>query len=297
MMRILKEWNIEDEKVVNICNSTWDISDKYILKAYDELDMIERNIQIVSILSTMNIPVSKIINTKDNKKYVTFNNKYYLLTLKVKGENISNVQQNKNLIYELGEIIGHIHLALKECENKITFWDNSLLKEIQGWVKDELIKDNWKLISKEEYSNIAYKLEKVYDELPKQLIHRDMHLGNFLFDEGNFSGYIDFDLSQKNIRIFDICYFLLGIVLDDKDNLLDINDWLLYVNNIIKSYNEYIKITKTEKNSIPIIMCSIELIFIAYFISENNIDYAKNSIKILKYIEKYENDIINIIDI
>ena len=34
--------------------------------------------------------------------------------------------------------------------------------------------------------------------LPVQLIHRDVHFGNFLFDEGKFSGYIDFDLSQRN---------------------------------------------------------------------------------------------------
>ena len=29
----------------------------------------------------------------------------------------------------------------------------------------------------------------------------------FLFYNNKFSGYIDFDLSQINIRIFDICYF------------------------------------------------------------------------------------------
>ena len=42
-----------------------------------------------------------------------------------------------------------------------------------------------------------------------------MHFGNFLFQEGSFSGYIDFDLSQKNIRIFDLCYFLAGLLAEE----------------------------------------------------------------------------------
>lgn len=41
----------------------------------------------------------------------------------------------------------------------------------------------------------------LYSKLPIQLIRREVHLGNLLFDNNKFSGYIDFDLSQKNIRI------------------------------------------------------------------------------------------------
>lgn len=33
------------------------------------------------------------------------------------------------------------------------------------------------------------------------------------FQEGKFSKYMDFDLSQRNIRIFDLCYFMLGLLL------------------------------------------------------------------------------------
>jgi len=33
-----------------------------------------------------------------------------------------------------------------------------------------------------------------------------------LFDQGKLTGYIDFDLSQKDARIFNICYFLMGLL-------------------------------------------------------------------------------------
>ena len=104
-------------------------------------------------------------------------------------------------------------------------------------------------------------LEAVYDDLPKQLIHRDVHFGNFLFFEGNLSGYIDFDLSQRNIRIFDICYFLTGLLAE-------------------------------EKNAIPCVMECIEILCTAYFINIQDIKHANDAYRIFHFIQNCESDII-----
>ena len=47
---------------------------------------------------------------------------------------------------------------------------------------------------------------KFYDELPKQLIHRDPQMpANILFEDGEVSGFIDFDLSEVEIlRLWDV---------------------------------------------------------------------------------------------
>ena len=55
---------------------------------------------------------------------------------------------------------------------------------MNGWVKSNFEDNNWKYISKEEYEKTVSQLAEVYDELPVQLIHRNVHLGNFLFSEG-----------------------------------------------------------------------------------------------------------------
>jgi len=41
----------------------------------------------------------------------------------------------------------------------------------------------------------------LYGKLPKQLIHRDPNPSNILFEGDEVSGFIDFDLSEINIRL------------------------------------------------------------------------------------------------
>lgn len=99
----------------------------------------------------------------------------------------------------MGEILGRLHLAFRKCEERLELWDNSLLDEMNGWVAERLSREKW--LDEETFRSAVGNLQDGYDRLPRQLIHRDVHFGNFLFDHGEFSGYIDFDLSQKNIRI------------------------------------------------------------------------------------------------
>ncbi|MDE6063841.1 MAG: phosphotransferase, partial [Lachnospiraceae bacterium] len=118
-------------------------------------------------------------------------------------------------------------------------------------------------------------LESVYDSLPKQLIHRDVHSGNFLFSEGNFTGYIDFDLSQKNIRIFDICYFLTGLLAEETEEALTKSEWLANVKAVIAGYESIIKLSEKEKAAIPCVMECIEILFVAYFIGMEDTKQAE----------------------
>ncbi len=136
----------------------------------------------------------------------------------------------------MGETIASLHVMFRECEKKIPFWDNSLLDEMEGWVKDILTADGWKLIRKQEYESSVKRLRTVYAVLPKQLIHRDVHFGNFLFQNGEFSGYIDFDLSQRNIRIFDLSYFLAGLLAKESGNNLQKEEWLRILHDVLSGY-------------------------------------------------------------
>ena len=97
------------------------------------------------------------------------------------------------------------------------------------------------------------------------MIHRDVHFGNFLFDHGEFSGYIDFDLSQKNIRIFDICYFLTGLLSSQIGSSLDTEEWLRIVKDAAAGYEKWIPLLPEEKRAFPYVMENIELLFAAYW--------------------------------
>lgn len=287
---ILKKWNIDtDDKSFNleqIYDSAWQVGEQYILKVYDDINMLERNIKLITILDNMNIPVGRIIPTVGNMNFARDEEHYYMLNDKLRGKNIVSIKGNARLAYDMGDIIAKLHLAFRECEEQDEFWDNSLLAEMRGWVRESLSGNGWKYISKEEYDDVVSKLEKLYDKLPAQLIHRDVHFGNFLFDEGKFSGYIDFDLSQRNIRIFDLCYFLLGLLSEEGKLEVTENDWFEVLRNVFGGYEHSIKLSEEEKQAVPYVMMSIELLFVAWFVGQDDVKCAENAMDIYRFVLK-----------
>lgn len=97
--------------------------------------MLQRNIKILTILEDMGIPVGDIILTKDKKTYAKDNEYYYILTNKLSGSNIANIHKDTAIASEMGCVLARLHKAFKECEAQDESWDNSLLKEMNGWIK------------------------------------------------------------------------------------------------------------------------------------------------------------------
>lgn len=283
---ILVNWGLQDIETTQIYDSSWRIGDDFVLKIYTDKEALERNLTTLGTLSKMNIPVGKIVKTDSGEDYVSDENNYYFLAERLKGSNIVRLGNNKNFARKIGGIIADLHLAFKKCEDKAVFWNNSLLEEMNGWVKENFEKSGWKNISREDYEAVVSNLAELYDELPVQLIHRDVHFGNFLFADGEFSGYIDFDLSQRNIRIFDLCYFLLGLLSEREKFELTDDIWFMFVKNVFAGYESKIKLTDAEKKAVVYVMECIELLFVSYFESVNDTVCAESAFKIFGFISR-----------
>lgn len=284
---LLTHWNTTGE-ISQIYSTAWDISNQYVLKIYDDLGLLKRNITMLHSLHTAGIPVARIISLPDGSDYLECHESYCILMDKLPGKNLVNIAQNPaELSYQMGTVLGRLHLGFQRCENQITFWNNSLLDELNGWIQESFVINDWNYISKKDFDDTVHTLNQVYDELPKQLIHRDVHFGNFLFDQGTFSGYIDFDLSQRNIRIFDIAYFLLGLLADREYNKLSEDSWLIIVQETIRGYEEYISLLNCEKDALPTVMKCIELLFVAYFTNEKDPANAKDAADIFNFVKTH----------
>ena len=191
-----------------------------------ELESIQKVNQI-DRLGSMGSDYSVSTHTV-SKDYVE-EKQYWLLTTKLKGSNIVNMSRcGDEWFVKMGKILGKLHQAFGQCENDIEYWNNSLLGEMESWVYDNLKKEELDYLEQRDADEAIEELRTIDEELPRNLIHRDVHLGNFLFCNGEFSGYVDFDLSQKNIRIFDLCYFLLGLLLEEEENQLERSCSLLW---------------------------------------------------------------------
>ena len=162
---------------------------------------------------------------------------------------------------------------------------------MKGWIRETLQGDGWRLIKEAEYTETAEKLETVYDRLPRQPIHRDVHFGNFLFWKGEFSGYIDFDLSQKNIRIFDLCYFLAGLLSEETEQPLTRTEWLASIKAAVTGYEETTALSPEEKASLPCTMECIEILFTAYYLRTKATKQAASACELFRFIKSCEHDI------
>lgn len=292
---LIKEWNMEGIPS-QIYHSAWNINDQYVLKVYDDPSALERNITMMQTLNKVGIPVPQIKTLPNQKEYLEREGRFYLLTTRLKGKNIVSAQVcDDKWFYEFGTILAKLHIGFLECEKNISYWNNSMLEEMKGWVSRDLHKYNREYLKWEDVENAIHELTQVYEDLPKQLIHRDVHLGNFLFDDGTFSGYIDFDLSQRNIRIFDICYFSLGILLKEDNNYVEGHKWFGFISQVISGYSAISPLSDAEKKAITCVMKNIELLFTAYFLGKGDEKSAKDAYELFAFVQKNEKKIQQII--
>lgn len=286
--KIIINWGLQNTTVKQIYDTAWQIGNHYVLKVYHDLDMLKRNLKILHILDSMNIPVGKIVPTRKGELYIVDKDVYYFLSEKLNGSNLAQINNEHNIALKMGEIIANLHIAFQRCEDVASFWNNSLLDEMNGWVKNNFEKHQWKYIKKDAYEDTVSKLENIYQELPIQLIHRDVHFGNFLFEGDEFSGYIDFDLSQRNIRIFDLCYFVLGLLSEEEKIEISKDTWFDFIKNVFDGYGRKLPLSNKEKLAVPYVMECIELLFVSWFMEQNDMCCAENAYKIFDFVRKKE---------
>ena len=288
---IITHWGLTSISVKQIYDTAWQVGDKYILKVYDNLHRLERNLKMINTLEEMNIPVGRIVYSSENKMYVTDGEYHYFLAEKLPGSNIVDINAASDIAVSMGETIAALHRAFQVCEKSDVFWNNSLLDEMNGWVKGAFEENGWKFICRDAYEKVVTALGHNYNCLPVQLIHRDVHFGNFLFDNGKFSGYIDFDLSQRNIRIFDLCYFLLGLLSEEEKMEITEEQWFDIVGKVFYGYEEKNPLSEEEKSAVPVVMECIELLFVAWFLKQKDICCAENALDIYNFVNRQEQKI------
>jgi len=73
--------------------------------------------------------------------------------------------------------------------------------------------------------------------------------------------------------IFDICYFLTGLLAEETDDAFTKAEWLETVKSVFAGYESIARLSE-KKAAIPCVMECIEILFAAYFISIKDISCA-----------------------
>lgn len=271
---VLQNWELEDEKLTdvvyeetgNVSDSACYVGEKYIVKFSPNLGNVEKHILLSQAIENVGLRVATPIKTTDGKYVVASGELYFYVTKRLVGEQLKAstmyLEDYMPKARFIGEIIGQLSLALAQVD-VITNQAN-IFKSAKEWAlpilekKIDLPKDFSKKYEKE--------FGEIYDFLPQQIIHRDPNPGNLILNDDNW-GILDFDLSERNIRIFDPCYAATAILSEsfEAGNTEKLNKWVSIYKNIVYGYDEVVKLSDNEWKAIPYVIITNQLISTAWF--------------------------------
>ena len=270
---VLVNWDLQNEKVADIVfPETGEISDtaKYVgedlvIKYTGNLGNTKKAIEISKALESLGLSSPAIVPTKDGREYVENGELYFMLTKRVEGERIMASKLYLN-DYEakarfIGEIVGQLDLALSKID--VIADDAELEKAVSEWAFPNL---KGRLnIEEDSMNEIAQRFAVLYKDLPRQVVHRDPNPSNIILVKDKW-GFIDFELSERNARIFDPCYAATAILSETfEDNEEMLLKWTSVMKEIMYGYDSVVKMTESEKEAIPYMILANQFISTAFF--------------------------------
>jgi Ser/Thr protein kinase RdoA (MazF antagonist)/AraC-like DNA-binding protein len=295
---ILTNWELKEPIEINDLfysyngnktENTWIVNKDFVLKTFTSLTQLKKHIDVSKALKKAGFEAAAPVQTKDQQDYLVENELYFCLTNRIKGESIRTPEvyegNHKAFARYLGEVIGQLHLILKDQDKDLICNEPNLYETMKNWA----IPKTKESMSLEDsfYEDYLTNFEKLYPFLPKHIIHRDPNPSNILMEDNRLTGFIDFEFSERNVRIFDPCYAATAILsesfkAEDEEKL---NKWLDILKNIIAGYDSICNLSKEEKQAIPYVIYSIQMIFIAYLEGKDNlIDMLKVNKEMTKWL-------------
>ena len=264
--QILQNWNMGDEPLTDIYyegtgnrnDNAYCVGERYILKYTCNFGKLKKHIEVSNALQSIGLLSAVPVLTCDGAEYIRDGEVYFYLTRRLPGKQMVAHSFGEGNGRFVGEIIGQLHLALRKIEDCVNEAD--LLATVKNWAlpraKAVL---NLSEIFCEEYLNT---FSALYPDLPRQIIHRDPNPGNIIRDVDQW-GFIDFELAERNARIYDPCYAATAVL---SETFGQNNDkWLAIYRDIICGYDSIAQLTELEKEAIPYVILANQFVCVAWF--------------------------------
>jgi len=206
------------------------------------------------------------VKTLAGEEYVADGELFFCLTKRLAGSQIKTAD-----MYEgdfagkarfVGEVVGQLSNALADIDVLVS--EANIYESVINWAIPQL--KGRITVSEQVFRDYKEIFGKLYSVLPKQVIHRDPNPGNIIVAKDKW-GFIDFELSERNVRIFDPCYAATAIlsesyVAGDESKL---SKWIQIYKNIMYGYDDVVKLTEEEKKAVPYVVLANQLIALAWF--------------------------------
>ena len=268
--QILQNWNMGDATITDIYNESTGnkndsaiyVGEKYVLKYTANLGKLKKHIEVSRALESIGLLSAVPVCTNDGAEYIQDGDTYFYLTRRLPGEQMIAHHFGEGDGRFVGEIIGQLHLALRKIDDCVSEAD--LLATVKDWAlpKAKAALNLSDTFCKEYLDTFA----DLYPNLPRQIIHRDPNPGNIICADDQW-GFIDFELAERNARIYDPCYAATAVL---SETFGQNNDrWLEIYRDIICGYDSVAHLTEAERRAIPYIILANQFVCVAWFAEQD----------------------------
>ena len=268
--QILQHWDLSKETITDVYyegtknknDSALYVGENYVLKYTTDLTKLQKHIEVSKALESIGLQAAVPLLTAEGEEYVQDGTLYYYVTKRLAGEQMQARRFREGDGRFVGEILGQLHLALAKLEDQVN--ESDLLSTVRDWAlptaKAALHLSD--AFCREYLETFA----ALYPKLPRQIIHRDPNPGNIICAEDQW-GFIDFELSERNARIYDPCYAATAVLSETfgQDN----EAWLEIYRDIICGYDSVVRLTEEERKAIPYMILANQFVCVSWFAEQD----------------------------
>ncbi len=271
---ILLNWGLENEKLTdiiyaetgNVSESACYVGDNYIIKYSPNLGNVKKHISLSQAMESVGLLTATPIKTTDGGYVVAGGELFFYVTKRLTGTQLKAstlyLEEYMSKARFIGEVIGQLNIVLAQLDTVVN--QANIFKGAKEWAIPTLA-DKMGL-PKEFIERYEKEFGDVYEALPQQIIHRDPNPGNIILSGENW-GILDFDLSERNVRIFDPCYAATAILSEsfEEGNVDKLSRWIMIYKDIMYGYDEVAKLSENEWKAIPYVVITNQFISTAWF--------------------------------
>lgn len=267
--QILQNWNMGNATVTDIYyegtgtknNNACYVGQHFVLKYTRNLGKLKKHIEVAKSLDSIGLLSAVPVPTIEGSDYIYDGEVYYYLTRRLPGSQMVSHRFEEGDGRFVGEIIGQLHTALQKIDDCVSEAD--LLCSIRDWA---LPKAKAALNLSDAFcKHFLDTLSELYPQLPRQIIHRDPNPGNIIRCDSRW-GFIDFELAERNARIYDPCYAATAVLSETFGSNRD--QWLDIFRSILLGYDSVVTLTEAERKAVPYILLANQLVCVAWFESQ-----------------------------